>query len=36
MDYPLLPDKVYASPDESRYDFSLVEDPYENCATLSQ
>jgi hypothetical protein len=36
MEYALLPDKVYASPDESRYDFSLVDDPYVNCSTLSQ
>ena len=32
MDYPLLPDIVYASPQDSRYDFVQVEDPYENCA----
>lgn len=34
MDYPLLPDKVYASPDDSRYDFVEVDDPYENCSIL--
>ena len=32
MDYPLLPDIVYASPQDSRYDFTPVVDPYENCA----
>jgi hypothetical protein len=31
MDYPLLPDIVYASPQNSRYDFVQVEDPYDNC-----
>ena len=35
MDFPLLPDKVYASPEGSRYDFTQVEDPYENCAVQS-
>ena len=31
MDYPLLPDIAYASPQDFRYDFTPVEDPYENC-----
>lgn len=35
MDFPLLPDKVYASPNDSRYDFTEVDDPYENCSALS-
>ena len=35
MDFPLLPDKVYASPQDSRYDFVQVDDPYDNCAVQS-
>ncbi|MBG0787845.1 MAG: hypothetical protein H0S79_22380 [Anaerolineaceae bacterium] len=31
MDYPLLPDIVYGSPEGSRYDFTQVEDPYGDC-----
>lgn len=35
MDYPLLPDIVYSAPEGSRYDFTEVDDPYENCSVLS-
>lgn len=32
MDFPLLPDSVYASPQDARYDFTQVDDPYQECA----
>lgn len=32
FDYPLLPDEIYYSPEGSRYDFSLVEDPFPYCS----
>jgi hypothetical protein len=32
MDYPLLADKSYFSPDDSHYDLTQVEDPYQNCS----
>lgn len=31
QDYPLLEDRSYFSPDEARYDFELVEEPYDYC-----
>jgi hypothetical protein len=31
QDYPLLDDRSFYSPDKSRYDFELIEDPYDRC-----
>jgi hypothetical protein len=31
QDISLLEDKSYFSPDKSRYDFELIEDPYDHC-----